>query len=262
MKNRFLTFSIVLFYLAGCSYTPHKQYVNENGQKVIEEWFNENQIKSRTTFLSKDESTYVYCLWYENGEIKDSSKYIKQKPHGLRIYYDQDADLKHYEFYDNGIFHGLHKAVYGNGAVSFEGFHKNGRKVGEWHFNYPNNDPITYEFYDSTGKLLYFRKYNENSIVTETKGSAIIDVIISENSLDQDTILINTICINPPGSKVSIDFLNNSEKVVMSQVLKGVRNEFSVPFTKFGSNAFKVKVSISDAGKLESHVKNLTFDNR
>jgi hypothetical protein len=262
MKNRLFFISVALIFVAACNQAPKKQYTNEKGQKVIEEWFNDNQIKSRTTYLTNDDSTYIYCLWYESGELKDSSKYIKQKADGLRIYYDQDADLKHYEFYKNGIFHGLHKAVYGNGAVSFEGFHKNGKKVGEWHFNYPNNDPITYEFYDSTGKLLYFRKYNENSIVSETKGSAIIDVIIIENSLAQDTILINVICANPPGSVVSIDILDDLDEVLLSQVLKDVKNKFWIPVTHLGLNAFNVKVSVNDAGKVESHKKNLTFEKR
>ncbi|MEZ5198452.1 MAG: hypothetical protein R2764_19325 [Bacteroidales bacterium] len=180
---------IVLIFLLSCTGGEHEEYYNEQGNLVVKEWYNRSSLKSSITYLDTGLKNYLYVAYHPDGRLKDSAKYINDTIEGLRKFYDPSAGLTHYENYRNGILNGVHKAEYNSGVTSFEGFRKNNQMVGEWKFHFLSGKPITYEYYDSIGKLLYFRKYDENENVLKATGTELINVFT-----DHDGVSVNEIC--------------------------------------------------------------------
>jgi len=166
----------IIILLISCNSGKRKSYLNDNNLLVEEQWYSKGNLKSRTIYLNEEKSDYRYMSYYENGRMWDSALYKNGQFHKARKYYDQANDLLHFETYNEGIFNGPHKAIYGNGVASFSGYHAQGSKVGEWKFHHPEGNPITYEFYDSSGRIQFFVKYDYRGLLEKTEGSGIINI--------------------------------------------------------------------------------------
>ena len=260
MTKKFLFSILITFIISACSSVEKREYTNQQGQKVIEDWFNESSLKSKTTFNSTDSSDYVSISYYENGELKDSARYVNKQLDGLRLYYDQASELFHSETYSNGIMDGAHKAVYKNNFTSFEGYWVNGYKVGEWQFHYPDGRPITYEFYDSLGRVLYFRKYNEKGEVMDVNGSAIIG-ISARTDLKPGAVVLNLIVANPPGGEVSVKILDKRSNILCSKKVDAVYANCSFVLSEAENKKVNIQVNILDlkSGHEEKHVQDFEF---
>jgi len=246
MNRKFLFSVFIIVILAGCSSVIEKEYTNNNGQRVVEEWYSETDLKSQTTFLSADSSEYVFCSYYENGQLKDSSRYLDQQPDGLRKYYDQSSDLLHIENYSNGFLNGPHKALYGNGVSNFEGYHINEVKAGEWIFHYPDGRPITYEFYDSTGRVVYFRKYNDSGEFKSSNGSAIIDISVAQNLNSNDTSSVYLVVANPPNCKAILVIIGSDSKELYNKKIHTSRTNCPLTFDEKGKKDLNIQLNIID----------------
>lgn len=260
MDKKILFSIAVTLLISACSSIEKKEYTNQQGQKVIEEWFKESNLKSKTTFYSTDSSDYVFCSYYENGELEDSSHFVNQQLDGTRLFFDQANGLFHMETYSNGIMNGPHRAIYKNDITSFEGYWLNGNKVGEWQFHYPDGRPITYEFYDSIGKVLYFRKYDDKEEVKDVKGSAIIGISV-RTDLKPDAVVMNLIVANPPGSEVSIKICDQSSNVLCNKKVEAVYTNCSFILPDEEKNKVNIQLNILDikSGQEEKHEQNFEF---
>lgn len=245
MRKKFLFSVVIVFVISACSSTEKKEYTNQQGQKVVEEWFTGTDLKSRIIFNSSDSSDYLFCSYYENGELEDSVRYVNHQFEGGRLYFDQANGLRHSETYSNGIMNGAHKAVYKNDITSFEGYWINGNKVGEWQFHYPDGRPITYEFYDSVGRVLYFRKYDDKGEVKDVKGSAIIGVS-SRTDLKPGAVVMNLIVANPPGSEILIKVLDESSDILCDKKVDAVYTSCSFVLPETEIKHVKIQLHVLD----------------
>ncbi len=262
MRKKLLFSIVIIFVISACSSIEKKEYTNQQGQRVVEEWFTNSALKSKTIFYSSDSSDYVFCSYHENGELEDSARYLNQQVEGLRIFNDQSSGLIHTETYANGIMNGAHKAVYKNNITSFEGYWLNGNKVGEWQFHYPDGRPITYEFYDSVGRVLYFRKYDDVGEVHDVKGSAIIG-INARTDLKPDAAIMNFIVANPPGAVITLKVMDENSTELCSKKVDAVYTNCSFILSETGNKKVNILLNIMDikSGHEEKHEQNFEIIN-
>jgi len=250
---------VLLSGLNSCKPDLHKEYLNEKKQVVNEVWYTKHQIKSRTVFLTNDKSKYTIISYYEDGTLMDSATYVNQAIDGLRIYHDQPNDLTFIENHKNGTLNGPHKAVYANGVANFEGFRKNGFMVGEWEFHYPEGIPITYEFYDSTGRIIYLRKYDSNSNPLSTEGDGLISVV-KLNSSNEKMLKFEVVASIPPGCESSLEIKNMTNSIHQS-ILKDVRSIIEVDkrFSQETELEFSLSLKETASGRIQVFEKKLTI---
>gem|GEM_PF-3556056 len=168
---------LIVVLLASCGErTKKRQYYNDRNQLVHEEYYSNGSLKASITYLDKKKKEYVSVTYAGDGTLLDSGYYINDSLHGLHKYYEQEPGLLHEEEYDHGLLDGVDRAMYKNGVYSYEGQRKGGLKVGEWKFNYPDGRPITYEYYDSLGNVVYFRKYDDDGTILRVQGHGIIAI--------------------------------------------------------------------------------------
>lgn len=249
--------------MGSCKNSTQSFSTDKDGNVVSEEFYKNKKIKKRIVYLNEKRSDYLYSEYYDNGVLLDSCKFVNRLVEGPRIYFDQSGDLLHHENYVNGRLHGFHNAVYSNGVSSFEGFRKNGRMVGEWEFHYPSGTPITYEFYDSTAKLIYFRKYNEDGSLNSKKGNGIIEVHMIEDSIVMGTeMVLSIVCAIPPVCKSNLEInTKRSEEVpqgIYSELLTHPNFEFFWKAEKQGN--FEINFSLSIIDTITNQRENYTSD--
>jgi len=260
-----LLFKYLIFLFTGiqvlfssCRNNQIEESFDSEGKLVIKEWYNENDIKSTTTYFNEEKTDYLFVTWLEDGQLMDSARYINDTIEGLRKVYDADAGLMHYETYQNGHLDGMHKAVYDNGVTSFEGFWKNYVKVGEWKFHFPEGKPITYEFYDSTGRLKYFRKYDEDGTVLKVEGSGLISVQAIKSVVNPGEFVSGKIeAAVPPGCKTELNIVeilngegsNSLMRIGLSDPVKDWKLRFGAPGRK--ELEFTIKITDQLTGKEE-----------
>jgi hypothetical protein len=174
--------TLVLLFI-GCQHNTVEECTDKDGNKVIREWYNKSQIKSIKTFTNPEQTNYRYMAFYKDGLLMDSATFIDGKINGIRKYYEASTGLLHLENYKNGVRNGPQKAIFSSGISSFEGYRKNNHKVGEWKFFYPGGKLITYEYYDSTGRLKYLKKYDKNGSILKTDGNGLIEVVAQQTTL-------------------------------------------------------------------------------
>ena len=249
-QNSLLSFLLVLI-LFSCQHSyKQTEMINDKGQKVLQEWYAEGILKSLRTYLDEEKNEYVFVSWYEEGAMKDSARYIDDEVTGLRKHFDAAAWLMHFEEYDNGILNGIHKAVYKNGVTSYDGHRKNGLQTGEWKFHYPDGRPITYEYYDLEGSLLYFRKYDENGTVIKTTGNPIIKISQPSISIKAGDTINGIIDIaNPLNCIISLcilDSLADSDKQFVIENIQSVSNNWIWSFSEPGKHKLWFVINIRD----------------
>ncbi len=214
---------LIGFVFVSCnSPVKKKEFCNDNGQQVVQEWYNDKQIKSSITYLDKSGKSYVSVSYNREGRMIDSSTYKNDVITGLHKYYDAASGLTHVETYKNGVLNGVMKAFFDNGVTNFEGYMLNGSKVGEWKFHYKDGRSITYEFYDSSGNIKYFRKYDDAGAAGKVKGEGIIDVLLTPYK--QDTALFikaRVTAATPPGCTTGLTVVENGTTVVDSYRVTG-----------------------------------------
>lgn len=249
-KYLFFSLASLLIFITSCRNNLTEETYDDKGNLVVCEWYNKQNIKSSTTYFTEDQTDYLFVTWFEDGRLMDSSRYVNDTLEGLRKVYDMDVGLMHYEAYQHGHLDGPHKAVYDNGVTSFEGFWKNYVKVGEWKFHFPEGNPITYEYYDSTGRLRYFRKYDEAGNVLKVEGSGLISVKIDQKTVkpteDVKCYIESAI---PPGCLVNLIIevdKNKASERIFSTELKNPRFEWQQSFYKPGQKTFKFTIKIID----------------
>lgn len=257
---------VLLILLFSCSGSEHEEFYNEQGKLVVKEWYNKSSLKSSITYLDDSLKKYIYISYHTDGRLKDSAKYINDTIEGLRKFYDPSTGLTHYENYRNGILNGVHKAEYNSGVTSFEGFRKNNQMVGEWKFHFLSGKPITYEYYDSIGKLLYFRKYDENENVMKATGTELINVFT-----DRDRVSMNEICSGyVEAAKPSHCELNltieegGSSQVLFSKDIENPITYWEIIFDDPGEKKLKFNLLVKDkkSGESQSYsvVQNITVE--
>ena len=261
--RRFIVVLIVLpAFLISCqSGNKKEEFYDDNGQLVIREWYNKTSLKSRTTYLNEEKYDYVFVAYFEDGRLKDSARFINNLISGERKFYESDLGLMHYENYKDGLYNGYHKAIYDNGVSSFEGYRLNGFKVGEWGFHYPDGRPITYEYYDSTGEIRYFRKYDNKGTSLKTEGSGIIKIYPEKLSIRvSDTIRGIAEVASPPNSEIELSIIEvtssyNSHEFFKTEV-KYPKVYWSRKFKNPGQKKLNFMLKIKDlkSGKVETSV--------
>lgn len=254
--NLFLLLLLLSFF--SCTLKQKKNFVAKNGHQIIEQYYGSGNLKSRTEYFNQDKTSYLYIAYYDDGKLMDSVQYIDGVPDGKRIYYDQKNDLTHVENYKDGLLDGVNSGTYGNGVTSFEGYRIKNEKAGEWNFHYPDGKPITYEFYDSSGRLLYFRKYDENGTYQNSNGSTIISVGLADKNLVKgDTVPVSVVSVIPPGCSTKLNVIitkgkNHSENI-FSGFLTKARTYIQLPLPLSGNQnlEFKVRVTDNNTGNTE-----------
>ncbi len=260
--NHFVCLIILTTFFISCrSGYKKKEFYNNDGKLIIQEWYDENSLKSSITFLDDTHNDYISVSYYEDGRLMDSAKYINDTVDGLRKFYEANSELMHFENYKNGLLNGFHKAIYSNGITSFGGYRLNGYKVGEWKFHYSDGRPITYEYYDSTGKIKYFRKYNEEGEAVKVSGSGLISIYPENKSiLVSDTLIGYVEAAIPPACKIilSIEEAGNGQKPDNFFVteLKSPKIEWNRKFGSAGKKNLVLKINIKDlkSGKEEEYI--------
>ncbi|MCB2221230.1 MAG: hypothetical protein KQI35_12605 [Bacteroidetes bacterium] len=241
----------------GCNQITRVQYTDETDHQVEEERYGNGQLKSQTYLLNSQGTDYIYTSYYEDGTLMDSMVYKNNKLEGTRVYYDQAIGLKHIENFADGIMQGENKAIYNSGEISYAGFRHNGEKAGEWQFHYPDGRPITYEFYDSTGRLKYFRKYNESGSYQNSNGDVLIDAFLTHERIQvQDTVLLTLVTAVPPGCTTSIELsaLYEAQDPVklFSGTVENERTTVPMVFQQAGAPDLRIEVQVEDPKKVKT----------
>ena len=194
----FLPVSLIFTLIWACgSHSEWQMGKPENGHQTTVK-INADGILQEKKIL-KNDSNYVYLKFNDKGELIDSINIVDNRREGLRIYLANDK--VYYETYHRGMLNGLQQELYANGTAAYVGHLKNGVKIGEWKFFYEDGSPITYEFYDNKGKLLYFIKYTKDKQIKERKGSEIIDMQLDKKRIQlSDTLTVALLLAYPPES--------------------------------------------------------------
>jgi len=251
--QKILHISFIILSLAiicGCARETRKSYKNDKGQQVEEVYYSGTNLKSRTIYLNGT-TEYLYAEYFEDEILKDSMHVIDGKTEGKRIFFDRKGDLKHTEHYQDGIFHGPQLAEYSNGIKNYEGYWLNGVKVGEWTFHYPDGRPITYEFYDSTGRIKYLEKFGTSGEVLIVEGNALINVVINQaNAAAGDTLHLLVLAGLPPASLVTLliksQIGNNKKQTVFTDELHQLHTQIPFSFTEAGNYLLEFDLQILD----------------
>ncbi len=255
-----ISFLSLLFLVYSCSSeTPEIKSHNKNGNLVITKMNDEDHAESIKTYLDKTEKSYLLLLYSPEGKLLDSATYVNDTLNGMRKFFEESTGLWHVENYHNGMLEGIDKAFYSDGIRSFEGYRKNNQKVGEWKFRYANGNPITYEFYDSTGKLKYFRKYDEEGDLMKQSGSAIIGVFPEDSTISVNAKYTVTIVAAKPfdcGTRLSITLIrqDNPDKIMFDSDVSEPSVHWKTKFSEPGEKVLRFTVRIRDlkSGKEEN----------
>jgi hypothetical protein len=257
MKSLFLIF-LLLTLLAGCRQKTSSQLTTQSGDLVLEEYYSNGQLKSSKLFYNEAQSDYLYTAYYENGDLMDSVTFYNNVPEGKRIFFEQATGLKHIEYYENGLLEGINMGIYENGVKNYEGFRKAGQKAGEWIFRNPEGVSLTYEFFDSTGRLVYFRKYDERGNYQKSNGAVLIHAYLTENHIQPDDSVHAVITAAvPPGCESKLTILmdgdQTDEETIISEILKAPRNGFEFHVGEPGDYKvlFHLVVTDMSSGKAE-----------
>jgi antitoxin component YwqK of YwqJK toxin-antitoxin module len=251
---------IVLFLtlLAGCKQKPGSQHTSPEGDLLFEEYYNNGQLKISRQFFNEEMIDYLYMAFYENGELMDSVAYDENVPDGKRVFFHQSSGIRHIEHYEDGVLNGVNMGIYGNGVRNYEGYRKAGEKVGEWFFRSPEGVNLTYEFYDSTGQLVYFRKYDEGGRYQKSNGEVLINAGFTNNQIDSgDSIFAGIVAAVPPGceSKLIFYLINEqtADTVIISRILASPGYDFGLPVSQPGMYKMAIQLTVTDllTGKTE-----------
>jgi len=261
LKHLVCLIILTTFFISCRSGYKKKEFYNDDGKLVIQEWYDKSSLKSSITFLDNTHNDYIYVSYYEDGRLMDSAKYINDTIDGLRKFYEVDPELMHFENYENGLLNGFHKAIYSNWITSFEGYRLNGYKVGEWKFHHSDGRPITYEYYDSTGKIKYFRKYDEEGETVKVSGSGLISIYPENKSIRvSDTLRGFVEAAIPPACKVILSIEEafdgqNPDNFLITE-LKNPKIEWNRKFGSAGMKELIFKIHIKDlkSGKEEEYI--------
>lgn len=248
-KYLILVFLFPVFLVSCGDSETKKEFCNDNGQQVVQEWFNDKQIKSNITYLDKSGKSYISISYNKSGRMIDSATYINGIITDQHKYYDSGSGLTHVENYKNGVLNGVMNAVFDNGVTSFEGYMLNGSKVGEWKFHYKDGRQITYEFYDSAGNIKYFRKYDDSGAPEKISGSGLIDVLLNVNKSDTNTYVeANVAVASPPDCTTELTILEDRKTTVVdSYNITKPNVKFIFPIGKTGNINFIFNLRIVDS---------------
>jgi hypothetical protein len=263
VKYLIVTFLFPVFFVSCGDSVTKKEFCNDDGQQVVQEWYNDKQIKSNITYLDKSGKSYVSVKYNKEGRMIDSVTYKNDVITGPRKYYDAGSGLTHIENYKNGVPDGVMKAVFDNGVTNFEGYMVNGSKAGEWIFHYRDGRPITYEFYDLSGNIKYFRKYDDGGAAGKVTGSGIIDISLSVDKTDTTTFIkARTTLASPPGCTTELTIKNNGTKVVDTYHITKPQTEFVIPSSANGENRLSFVLTIKDekSGETEQYSLDKTIN--
>ncbi len=237
-----------------------------HGNSVIKEWYNNKQLKSVKTILNQELNDYVLISYDHDGGLLDSARYINDTLEGMRRFYEEKTTLLHFENYHHGILEGIHKAVYSNGVTGFEGYRKNNMMVGEWKFHFANGHPITYEYYDSSGVMRYFRKYDDAGNVLKVDGMGMIQVKANISALDSTQTISGFVEAAIPPESTTIFTIENIkdgkvQEIYLEMVLHKPKTEWEIKFTEPGQKNLKYTITITDnkTGKKEESVSEQTI---
>jgi len=262
-KNIVLYSLMLLMVFSSCWNYTTRQHDDKTGNLVVKEWYSRNHIKSVKIFMDKSLKNYIYASYNNDGTLKDSARYINDTVEGLRKYYEDGPGLMHSEYYVHGIMNGIHKAEYKSGITSFEGYRKNNLMVGEWKFHFVNGNPITYEYYDSSGVMRYFKKYDENGNVVMTEGTGLILVRVEQATIKIFEPLKGIAeAAVPPGSEtdLTIEEVSGSQyqKRQINANLENPRFEWEWTFSDPGKKKLRFNLIITD--KKTGHKEVSTFE--
>ncbi|MBN3035196.1 MAG: hypothetical protein JW861_06390 [Bacteroidales bacterium] len=191
--------------LTSCRQNKKQSYRDEKNREVEAEYYSDGSVRNAFTYLNRERTEYIYVAYNSDGRLVDSARYINDTVEGVRKVYESSLGLLHIEHYSRGILDGPHKAVYDNRITSFEGFRRNGQKVGEWLFHYPDGRMITYEYYDSLGNIRYLRKYDETGSYLKASGYPLIRIEASGDTVTQnDTLRVLIEVATPPECVTSV----------------------------------------------------------
>ncbi|MCF8368250.1 MAG: hypothetical protein K9G76_04350 [Bacteroidales bacterium] len=243
-----LLYASIILMLAACNGSKRKSYFNTNNLFVEEEWYAKDKLKSRITYLNEEKTEYRFIAFYENGVMKDSATFVDSLLQGKRKYYDSASDLTHTENYEKGIFNGPHKAIYRNGIASFDGFHINGLKAGEWKFHHPEGNPITYEFYDSAGHIKFFVKYDNKGLLERVDGNPIIFIsdFTQNNELEYKVELTLAVPPNFQSDLLIKEGKSSSDKYLKKFTATSPRNKVLLTFNNRGAKTLVFEFTLSD----------------
>ena len=237
---RLLLISLLSSLLWACGTPPGwKKGKPENGHRTLVK-VNTDGILQEKKILEND-SNYVYLKFNDKGELIDSINFVNNKREGLRIHLADDK--VYYETYHRGMLNGLQQELYSNGTAAYAGHLKNGVKIGEWKFFYEDGAPITYEFYDDKGKLLYFIKYTKDKKIKERKGSEIIDMQIDKKQIKlSDTLTVALLLAYPPGSTENkIIFSHSGQDQALEIPVTGPETFFQIVADRKGETQYHIE---------------------
>ncbi len=135
MKFKIFTFSIIiaLGVSANAQDAPSKSDFRE-GQLVAMSGDNNEYFIDNQTFL-KDESGLAsgnVLSFFENGNLKESGKMLKDKRHGTWKKYSDSGQIINEAHYINGNKDGVWKVWDENGMLRLEFQYNNGQRTGTW----------------------------------------------------------------------------------------------------------------------------------
>ena len=138
--------------------------------------------------------------------------------------------------------------------------------VGEWKFHFVNGHPITYEYYDSTGVMKYFRKYDDNGNVLKVDGLGLIQVKSDPSKLESSQTLFGFVeAAIPPGCTTQFTIENYKEgqasEKYLEMKLEQPKTDWEIIFAEPGQKKLKFTITITDnkTGKEEESVSEQTI---
>ncbi|MGM1057450.1 MAG: toxin-antitoxin system YwqK family antitoxin [Bacteroidota bacterium] len=226
-------------------------------------------------------SLFCSCKNGENINLTDSTQKLAEPDtlnDGLRNTYFQNGKLKLLEEYQDGQHHGKIKGYFENGNLEFTGSYYQGKKDGEFlsYFNvnkpleqkikikekwfegklihnkyeYEENQKLkNYYFYNLSGEIYYYERYDENEEMIESNGSK-TPVIYSPNDLENlkagDTLQVIIFAPMSPFCQMK-----------MAARVKDYQEEWEPLKLNFRDNQVVYKKRIDSIGEFSFEVKSM-----
>lgn len=132
--------------------------------------------KENLKIISYLDSSFVIMKYNQEGVMIDSIPYNQDSlVHGIRkeLHIEDSFNYYTYMTYLNGQAEGPVFGYFLDGDLYYSGTYHNGYRKGECFFYYESGSLSSYKYYDFKGGLAYFRMYDKDGSLSQSKGEGI-----------------------------------------------------------------------------------------
>jgi len=139
--------------------------------------------------------------YYESGELESEVNYRNGYMEGVKINYFKNGHVSERKTYVNDTLNGEIISYHKNGQIHVRARAVDEILIGEALFYYESGELQTYSFNNTLGEIKFGCKYDKDGVVTEQKGSPLIQLNVHAPNMTlslKDTLKVDIYIARPP----------------------------------------------------------------